>query len=149
MKKLSGLLCPALLLMFSGSAFARTSSADNDLLMGGIGLGFFVIYAAVVLLMISAQWKLFVKAGEPGWACIVPIYNLIVLVKIAGQPEWWVILFFVPFANIVIGILVTINLSKNFGQTDGFAIGMILLPFVFYPILGFGDSQYSPVVQSL
>ena len=135
MKKLSGILCPAVLLLVSGSAFARTSSADNDLLMGGIGAGFFVVYAAVVVLMLVAQWKIFVKAGEPGWACIVPVYNLIVLVKIASKPDWWVILFFVPFVNIVIGILVAVNLARNFGQSDGFAIGLILLPVIFYPVL--------------
>ena len=73
---------------------------------------------------------------------LIPIYNLIVLVKIAGKPIWWFILFFIPIANIVVAILVPIALAEKFGKGVGFGIGLILLGFIFYPILAFGDAQY-------
>jgi len=82
------------------------------------------------------------KAGEPGWAVLVPIYNIIVLLKIAGKPTWWFLLFLVPVVNLVIGIMVAIAVAENFGKSTGFGIGLALLPFVFYPMLGFGDAVY-------
>ncbi|MCK5131378.1 MAG: signal peptidase I [Candidatus Sabulitectum sp.] len=106
-----------------------------------------IISLTIAAFLIIAQWKLFVKAGEPGWAAIVPIYNAVVLMKIAGKPEWWVVLMFVPFANIVVLILMDIGLARNFGRSDAFAIGLIFLPYIFLAVLGFGDSRYSPVEQ--
>jgi uncharacterized membrane protein YoaK (UPF0700 family) len=90
------------------------------------------------------MWKLFVKAGEPGWASIIPIYNAIVMLKIAGKPLWWFLLYLIPIVNIVIAIIVTVALAKNFGKDVGFAVGLILLPIIFYPILAFGSAQYHP-----
>ena len=101
-----------------------------------------LIQVAVAVLVIAGLWKVFVKAGQPGWACIIPIYNAVVLMRVAGKPEWWVVLLFVPIVNFVIGILVAIAVAENFGKSGGFVAGLILLPFVFYPILGFGDAQY-------
>jgi hypothetical protein len=92
--------------------------------------------------MIAALWKVFTKAGEPGWAAIVPIYNAIVLLKISGKPLWWIILLFIPFVNFIIGILAALGLSEKFGKGAGFGIGLAFLPFVFYPILGFGSATY-------
>ena len=90
------------------------------------------------------MWKIFVKAGEPGWAAIIPIYNLYIITKITAKPIWWLLLLLLcPFINIVFGILLTVALAKSFGKGVGFAIGMILLPFVFYPMLGFGDATYT------
>jgi len=80
--------------------------------------------------------------SEPGWASIIPINNVIVLLKIAGKPLWWIILLIIPFVNCVIGILVVLGPAKAFGKGGGFAVGLLLLPFVFYPILGFGDAAY-------
>ena len=108
------------------------------------GLGFMLVSLAVVVLVIASLWKLFTKAGEPGWAAIVPIYNAIVLLKIAGKPIWWIILFLIPLVNFIVAILVVVSLARNFGKGTGFAIGMILLPIIFYPILAFGDAQYRP-----
>lgn len=107
---------------------------------GGI---FLVVWLAVVVAMVAAMWKVFVKAGQPGWAVLIPIYNLYILLKIVGKPAWWIILFIVPLANLIVAILTTAALAKKFGKSTGFAVGLILLPFVFYPILGFGDAQYS------
>ncbi len=111
------------------------------MLFGGV---FFVIWLAVLVLVIASLWKIFTKAGKPGWAAIVPIYNIIVLLEIIRKPIWWIVLFLIPCVNIIAAILVALELAKVFGKGAGFAIGMILLPFVFYPILGFGDAEYSP-----
>jgi hypothetical protein len=83
------------------------------------------------------MWKIYTKAGQEGWAAIIPIYNVYILLKIVGKPAWWLLLYFVPFVNIVIGIWVTNLLSKSFGKSEGFTVGLILLSIVFYPILAF------------
>ncbi len=101
-----------------------------------------VLYLAIVVLEIAAIWKVFTKAGQPGWACIVPIYNWIVMLKIAGRPAWWFLLFFVPVVNFVVAIIVLMDLARAFGKGAGFAIGMLFLSFIFFPILGFGSAQY-------
>jgi hypothetical protein len=101
-----------------------------------------IIYLAVIILMILSMWKIFVKAGKPGWACIIPIYNIIVFLQIIGKPWWWLLLFCIPVVNIVFGIWAVNLLAKSFGKEVGFTIGLILLSFVFIPILGLGDSQY-------
>jgi hypothetical protein len=94
------------------------------------------------LILIISHWKIFAKAGKPGWACIVPIYNLIVLLEIVGKPVWWIFLFLIPCVNFVF-IVWTINLlSKSFGQGEGFTVGLLLLGFIFYPILAFGNYPY-------
>jgi hypothetical protein len=109
------------------------------MLAGGV-LGLIGLLVAVV--MIASLWKIFVKAGKPGWAAIVPIYNLIVLLEVVGKPIWWIVLMLIPCANIVVGIMLVLALAKSFGKETGFAIGMILLPFIFYPMLAFGDASY-------
>jgi len=101
-----------------------------------------VVYLAIVVFEIAAIWKIFTKAGQPGWAAIIPIYNSIVMLRIAGRPAWWFLLFFVPVVNFVIAIIMLIDLAKAFGKGAGFAIGMLLLSFIFFPILGFGSAQY-------
>jgi hypothetical protein len=110
----------------------------------GIGMGMMLVWLAIVVLLIAAMWKVFEKAGKPGWAAIVPIYNIVVLCEIAGKPAWWVVLFFIPFVNFIVAILLAISIAKNFGKSGGFAAGLILLPFIFYPMLGFGDARYQP-----
>ena len=97
---------------------------------------------AFAILMIAACWKIFTKAGQPGWAAIIPIYNWYVLCKIVGRPGWWVILLLIPLVNFIIGIILCIDLAKSFGKGIGFGIGLILLPIIFCPILGFGSAQY-------
>jgi len=107
-------------------------------------LFFFVFVIALVVLMIGSIWKVFTKAGKPGWACIVPIYNVIVLLEIAGKPLWWIILMIIPLVNIVIAILLAIEVAKKFGQSSGFGLGLAFLPFIFYPVLGYGSARYQP-----
>ncbi|MFH0907867.1 MAG: DUF5684 domain-containing protein [bacterium] len=107
-----------------------------------VGSGILLIYFAIIILMIVALWKVFSKAGEPGWAAIVPIYNVIVLLKVAGKPWWWLLLMLIPLVNIVMFILTYIALANSFGKGGGFAAGLILLPIIFLPILAFDSSQY-------
>ena len=101
---------------------------------------FWIIYSVVIILMIAAIWKVFTKAGQPGWASIIPIYNWIVWCKIVGRPAWWVLLLLVCFP--IFAIILSIDLAKSFGKGTGFAIGIILLPFIFLLILGFGSATY-------
>lgn len=116
--------------------------SGNEGLFQAIGTVGIIIYVAIIILMIAAMWKTFTKAGKPGWAAIIPIYNIVVLCEIVGKPAWWVILFLIPLVNFIIAIWITNLLSKSFGNGAGFTIGLIFLPIIFYPILGFGSSTY-------
>jgi hypothetical protein len=101
----------------------------------------------ISILMIISWWIAFEKAKEPGWAAIIPFYNFIVLFKLASMHWAWVFVFvglIIPFVNfiaffgfIALMIVVSIRVAKNFGQTGGFAAGLILLPVIFWPILAF------------
>jgi len=101
-----------------------------------------IIGIAVLIIVIAGAWRAFEKAGEPGWACIVPIYNMYVVIKIAGRPGWWLLLCLIPIVNLVIVIIVMIDVAKNFGKGTGFGVGLAFLGFIFWPILGFGDARY-------
>jgi hypothetical protein len=101
-----------------------------------------LVELAILVLAIVGLWKVFQKAGKPGWAAIIPIYNLIVLLQITGKPLWWIILYLIPFVNLVVVVLVSLELAKRFGKGVGFGIGIALLPFIFYPVLGFGPERY-------
>jgi hypothetical protein len=101
-----------------------------------------IVGLLIALLLIVAMWKVFTKAGQPGWASIIPIYNLYVWCKIVGRPGWWIILLLIPFVNIIVGIILCIDMAKSFGKGVGFGIGLALLGIIFWPILGFGSAQY-------
>src|SRR5712672_3351597 len=104
----------------------------------------------IALLIIVAMWKVFTKAGQPGWASIIPIYNLYIWCKIVGRPWWWILLLLIPLVNFIIAIILLIDLAKSFGKGVLFGIGLLLLPFIFFPILGFGSAQYQgPTAGSL
>jgi hypothetical protein len=94
------------------------------------------------------MWKVFEKAGQPGWGIFIPIYNLYLLLMIAGKPGWWLILYIIPFVNFVIAIIVSIEIAKNFGKDAGFGIGLAFLGIIFYPILAFGSAQYQGAGQN-
>jgi Family of unknown function (DUF5684) len=102
-----------------------------------------ILALLVAVITLIGMWKLFVKAGKPGWACIIPLYNLYVILKIIGKPGWWLILFFIPLVNIVINIIVWIGVAKAFSKGVGFGLGLAFLPFIFVPLLGFGDATYT------
>ncbi|MCA9100891.1 MAG: signal peptidase I, partial [Planctomycetales bacterium] len=84
----------------------------------------------------------FTKAGKPGWGALIPIYNVILLLQIAGRPIWWILLFLIPIVNLVIAVIVAIDIAKHFDKGTGFGLGLAFLGFIFYPILGFGDARY-------
>ena len=103
---------------------------------------FWIFYTVFTILIIAAWWKIFSKAGQPGWVAIIPIYNLYIWCKIVGRPWWWILLMLIPFVDFIILIILFIDLAKSFGKGAGFGIGLILLPIIFFPILGFGSAQY-------
>jgi len=101
-----------------------------------------ITYIGVIFLTLMGLWRVYQKAGQPGWACIIPFYNIYILLKITGKPGWWLLLYLIPFVNIVISIIVLISLARSFEKDGGFAVGLIFLPFIFYPILGLGNSSF-------
>lgn len=96
------------------------------------------------ILVIIGFWGTFVKAGFPGWTALIPVYNLFVLVKIAKKPKWWIFLLFISYLNLVFFALISLEIAYKFKKSPYFAMGLILLPFVFYLKLGFDDSKYIP-----
>lgn len=118
----------------------------SDPASAGIIMAFFAMCfipgLIVWIISVVGMWKTFEKAGKPGWASIIPIYNAIVLLEIIGKPMWWLLLFLFPCTSLIFAIWAINLLSKSFGQGAGFTIGLILLPFIFYPMLGFGNYTY-------
>jgi hypothetical protein len=101
-----------------------------------------LVMLAVMAFIFASMWKVFTKAGQPGWAVLVPIYNIIVMLKIAGKPVWWLVLMVIPLVSLVTMILVSIGIAKAFGKGAGFGLGLAFLSPIFYPILAFGDAEY-------
>ncbi|HEU0092529.1 MAG TPA: DUF5684 domain-containing protein [Vicinamibacteria bacterium] len=132
-------------MLLLAAAFQEETSPSSHAggLIGALfGGAFFLVWLAVVVLVFVSLWKIFEKAGKPGWAGIVPIYNLIVWLEIVGRPIWWVVLMFVPCVGIVVGIILCIDLAKSFGKDAAYGIGLALLGIVFFPMLAFGDARY-------
>ena len=102
----------------------------------------------ISVLSIIALWKIYKKAGERGWASLIPIYRTYVLFKITWGNGWKFLFLLIPFANIVFLIITLVKLAKVFGKSSGFAVGLIFLNTIFMCILGFGKSQYQGVPQS-
>jgi hypothetical protein len=98
---------------------------------------------ALLVVVIAGMWKLFEKAGHPGWACIIPFYNIYIMLKIAGRPGWWLLLMLLPIVNILISIVLAIDIAKAFGQGAAFGFFLnFLLGGIGYVILGFGNYRY-------
>jgi hypothetical protein len=104
--------------------------------------GFIITCIVLAIIQIAAMWKVFTKAGQPGWAAIIPIYNIYIMTKVAGKPGIWVLWCLIPFVNIIFLIWLYNMISKSFGHDEGFTVGLILLGIIFWPILGFGSSKY-------
>ncbi len=126
--------------MLSLAQYTTTTTTTTS--SSGIGMVFIIIYIALIVVLVASLWKIFTKAGKPGWAAIVPIYNIIVLLQIISRPLWWIILYLIPVVGIIVGIINVVDLAKVFGKSTGFALLMIFLPFIGYPMLGFGDAKY-------
>jgi hypothetical protein len=115
---------------------------DNSYFLGGIGAFGIIISLAVAVFYIFVFWKIFEKAGLPGWGAIIPIYNVYLLIKVAKRPGWWLLLYLIPLVDIVIGIIVIFDIAKNFGKSTAFGFGLLFFSFIFYPILAFGNAEY-------
>ncbi len=102
-----------------------------------------IVCSIVGIILAVSLWKLYTKAGKPGWASLIPVYNTIVMLEMIGKPIWWIFLTFIPVVNLVISIMIVIDVVKAFGKGTGFAFGVIFLPFIFIPILAFGNAVYS------
>lgn len=101
-------------------------------------------YGAIIAIVLwfVVLYGVFEKAGNPGWMGIIPILNLYVLVKMAGKPGWWVVLYLIPIVGFVVHVIVAIEVSKGFGKSPWYALGLIFLPFIFYAIVGFGSARW-------
>jgi hypothetical protein len=131
------------MLLLAAAFQEETYPSDGGGLIAAIfGGGFVLVMLAVLVLVFVSLWKIFEKAGKPGWAGIVPIYNAVVLCEIVGRPLWWVLLMFVPCVGIVVSIILCIDLAKSFGKDVAYGIGLALLGFVFFPMLAFGAARY-------
>ncbi|MEO5949701.1 MAG: DUF5684 domain-containing protein [Candidatus Saccharimonas sp.] len=130
---------------YSTSYTTTTTTMDpaTAAAFGGFMLFVGLIMLAVGIITLISMWKLFTKAGKPGWAAIVPIYNIIVMLEIVGRPLWWTVLYFIPFANVVVQILVTLEFAKVYGKDTTFGVLMIIFPVPMYQILAFSKTtQY-------
>lgn len=114
---------------------------EVDIPIGTI-IMFIGIVLAIMVFLIAAMWKVFTKAGQPGWAAIIPIYNIYIMTKIAGKPGIWTLFFFIPLLNLIFMIWLYNMISKSFGKDEAFTVGLVLLGIVFWPILGFGSAKY-------
>jgi hypothetical protein len=115
------------------------TTTGNDALLGGT----FVLWVVIAyVLTVIPYFGIFKKAERPTWAAFVPIYNVIVLIEVAGKPAWWFLLLLIPIVNIVILIIVLHHLSMSFGHGGGFTVGLIFLSWIFLMILAFGSSRY-------
>ena len=135
--------------LFMFFLFQETETHDLESLSMDSTTLWITIAASLVIMIffIACFWKIFEKAGQPGWASIIPIYNTIVLLKVAGKPWWWIFLLLIPGVNVIFAFIVFIDLAKNFGKGTGFGVGLIFLFFIFFPILAFGSARYMPYQQ--
>jgi hypothetical protein len=137
-----------ILIAFFASALpllAETDEVEQAAPNGGGAAGVIggLVGLVIGVVFVVAMWKVYTKAGKPGWASLIPFYNQYVLLQIVGRPGWWLILLFIPFVNFIIALIVLVDLAKSFGKGVGYAIGLILLAPIFFLMLAFGDAQYT------
>jgi len=128
--------------MYNMNMMGNSSMSGN-----AAGAGFFAVFLPVVLIVVVYMcfvlWKLYGKAGRPGWAAIVPFYSTYVMIKIAGRPGWWLILLFIPVVNVVVWIMIYLSFAKAFGRSAVFGFfGLFLFGVIGFSILAFGKSRY-------
>lgn len=104
---------------------------------------FYNLAFGVSILLAVGTWYMFEKASKPGWAFLVPIYNIVCWCEIAKKPGWWIVLLLIPIVNIIILIMILNGISKNFGKDTGFTVGLVFFRAIFFAILGYGDAQYN------
>ncbi len=108
-----------------------------------MGVIYLLIFLALGAFQIATMWVVYTKAGEAGWASLIPIYNILVLIRIAGHPWWYLLLLMIPIVALVPLILVPIGVARRFGKGVAFGLGLLFLPFIFYAVLAFSDAQYT------
>ena len=113
--------------------------------IAGLGIVFWIFYITFIIFFIIVQWKIYVKAGKPGWGCIVPIYNVVLQLQIACRPIWWIFLLLIPFVNIFFAVVIVLDIAKTFGKESIFEAGLLFLSFIFFPILAFDSSEYTEI----
>lgn len=131
----------------SSMSFSTASNIDFNAIISnliGFGIGIIIVMAFYFL----CSWMLYKKGNQPAWGFLVPFLNIYFLIKMVGKPDWWILLFMVPFVNIIMGIMLIHNISKSFGHRTGFTLGLIFLGPIFYPILAFGSSKYVGPAQA-
>lgn len=149
-----GVILSLIHLVLSGLAFVvlqlfnggEIDASPGIVLLGGVGYLFACMIGQIfwlfILMTFEGIYKIYHRAGKPGWAAFVPVYNLVVKLEIVKKPVWWIILLLIPFVNIIFAIWITNLLAKRFGKDEGYTLGLVLLPFVFFPLLGFGREPY-------
>ena len=121
---------------------------DGEYGGGGPSFVVWLIYVVAIVFYVYCLWKIFAKANKPGWAAIIPFYNILVELEIIGRPWYWLLLMFIPVVDIVLGIIILFRLAKVFGHSTGFGFGLLFLSFIFIPILAFDSSQYlGPAIE--
>lgn len=131
--------------MLNGLVLASVLMQNDDSGLFGALFGsiYCLCWGAFALLVVIGLWKVYVKADQPGWAAIIPIYNIYIMTQIIGRPWWWLLLLFIPFVNIVVSIIMAIDLAKSFGKDAAYGILLLwLFSIIGYLVLGFGDAAY-------
>ncbi len=121
------------------------SSSDVLALLAAFGLGILVVGLVIGVIMIVSLWKIYEKAGKPGWGSLIPFYTNYLYAEITYGNGWLFLLLFIPFVNLVFLVMMSFKLAKVFGKGVGFGFGLWLLPVIFYPILAFGNAEYQGV----
>ena len=103
---------------------------------------FWPVYGALMVFYFVAHWKIFVKAGRPGWESLIPLYNAYIFAQISGKKGWWILRLLIPFAGIYFAIVLVRAFARSFGQGVGFTVGLIFLGYIFFPIVAFGNMKY-------
>ncbi|HUF25912.1 MAG TPA: DUF5684 domain-containing protein [Gemmatimonadaceae bacterium] len=109
------------------------------------GLALWLVIMGLVVFMVASMWIVFDKAGQPGWAVLIPIYQQIVHARVANKSVWWGIALIIPVINLIAYFVISFGVAERFGKSTAFGIGLALLPIVFYPMLAFGDAQAEPM----
>lgn len=137
---LIGLLVSAVLYFQLHEKAYHISTEEAFLTLSLFTLG--QVFLLLTVLLIAGMWYTYQKAGQKGFAILIPIYNIIALLKIARKPTWWIVLLLIPLVNVVFIIMTLNGVAKNFGKDEGFTVGLVFLGAIFWSILGYGEAKY-------
>ncbi len=115
---------------------------NYDAIGAGFSVGYAIVGLIVSIVLIVALWKIFEKAGKPGWGTLIPLYNTYCMYDIAFSSGWLFLLTFVPVVGSIMAIILVFKLAKAFGKGVGFGFGLLFLMPIFLLILAFGDAEY-------